>query len=57
MDRLVSTEDTDGNYQITVEDGGPKVHTHGQLHLSSCGQTIERLSVGFGIGHGQQRRI
>ncbi|KAF8538529.1 hypothetical protein BDD12DRAFT_841957 [Trichophaea hybrida] len=25
MDRLVSTEDTDGNYQITIEDGGPKV--------------------------------
>jgi hypothetical protein len=25
MDRLVATEDTDGNYQITIEDGGPKV--------------------------------
>lgn len=25
MDHLVATEDTDNNYQITIEDGGPKV--------------------------------
>jgi hypothetical protein len=25
MERLIQTEDTDGNYQITIEDGGPKV--------------------------------
>lgn len=25
IDNLVQSEDTDGNYQITIEDGGPKV--------------------------------
>lgn len=36
MDHLVATEDTDNNYQITIEDGGPKVGVTSFSNIMDC---------------------